>query len=1387
MPQKFKIISALIFILAFFYFIDFTQAQSPSPTACSYNSQCYGDFYTNVNTKCKEGFLPYCLDNQCQCSKYCSNDSDCSVMCEADKKSKCEVEVSQYSQKFCQPCSNACLTGTDCSYLQCSDNQESYCNTNQQCACRATDNPLPKNFYNVNVRMVDQNNQMVGSGAEVSLMKVTDSGEGVVASCFISDTGSGASCSAVLPKGNYKALISSFSNQFFTCVSLGCPLNFSVIDKNLDLILKISKATNVPSNFCKEYGGRDYFTKGSVIANFIGYVDSCRGGGMLYKNSCSGGRNSVTKFQCSNGCYDGACVQLCDSGYECKSGEKLDSFRLQCPNQKIKLDQLYGPHCNALGGNYCVACKPECDVNADCLEVSCSTNQIPQCVNEKCLCQNVSPDLTIISDIYYQQKVYNVNDLISGLSINIKNIGSVSTLIAPKVNLYDTTNNQQWRILSQVATSGALNIGASAAVSFGSFSFSAPGIYNLRACVDDDPKEIVESNENNNCSDVLSIEVKATQLTCSDCGKQGVFNGILNTCDDKECSNLGDCVFLNGFLGLTNKCFNQADCKAFCQKQTTNYVCSNNEKTYVNECMAKCDKQSVSHSGQCGQQVIDCALTYGAGWWCGVYDDWKGQCSGGGTHQLLSNKDTCKETGEKYCITCGVKTTFKAQSAGDNIIAIEGAQVSLTMSDETLGDSKVSCLTGKDGTCSIVLIPGAKYSLSALSNGYSCSNCANSAFTAKLDDIIHTLSFNKITTATKCEIDKDCANLSCSTNQSSQCVDAQCVCKDNVVSMERISCQQVYGNGWWCGSYDDWKGQCYGSGDYKELVNQTCNGRGDGFCNTCGVKASFSAITSDKTPLAGVQISASQTNVPGNKNTTCVTGSNGMCSMSLIPEDVYSVSALFAQYKCLNCSNSLFTALLDDSIHILVFDKATIKCSTNNNCANLACQNNQVPQCVDAQCVCKDATAPEVINCQEKYGKDYQCNTYAYWQKNCLGGSKFVELLNGAVCDDLGAGRGCFTCPNNISTTTPTSTPPVISPTSTLPAPGLINCQYKYNPAYWCSNYVDWTKECAGRADPNAIKQEGFCNESGGDYCVTCGSSPKPLSVCSDCGKQGLLNGLFNLCDVKECQGLGSDCVFSGGKCSVQSEIDNKAIVNETGITISSGTFLKHVNVVVATIPISSVEDVDKLSGVGKVVQVFDFSITYDNGAKATFDGYTIPIQISYADKYASGEINKNNEDNQKIYIYNQDTREWEALATTIDKKSKLLKAQAKHFTNTADVLGSNPCDPCTTETKDTSGGCYGPLSCVNGQCQPDSPVICSLTKFDNPDKLIDNISGWIFKLALIIAPLLILLGGFYMLTAAGDPSKSTQGKKIITWALIGLAVILAAKAFISIITSVLK
>lgn len=88
--------------------------------------------------------------------------------------------------------------------------------------------------------------------------------------------------------------------------------------------------------------------------------------------------------------------------------------------------------------------------------------------------------------------------------------------------------------------------------------------------------------------------------------------------------------------------------------------------------------------------------------------------------------------------------------------------------------------------------------------------------------------------------------------------------------------------------------------------------------------------------------------------------------------------------------------------------------------------------------------------------------------------------------------------------------------------------------------------------------------------------------------------------------------------------------------------------------------------------------------------------------------------------------------------------------------------------------------------------VLAQTVEFQNPltygtfGELVDAIVNFIFTIALVLAPLMVIIGAFYIMSAAGDAKKVGTGKTIITYTLIGFAVILFAKGLIAMIEQVL-
>ena len=89
--------------------------------------------------------------------------------------------------------------------------------------------------------------------------------------------------------------------------------------------------------------------------------------------------------------------------------------------------------------------------------------------------------------------------------------------------------------------------------------------------------------------------------------------------------------------------------------------------------------------------------------------------------------------------------------------------------------------------------------------------------------------------------------------------------------------------------------------------------------------------------------------------------------------------------------------------------------------------------------------------------------------------------------------------------------------------------------------------------------------------------------------------------------------------------------------------------------------------------------------------------------------------------------------------------------------------------------------------------VSCATFQLESPIEhktfadLINAIIKFIFDIALVLAPLLIIIGGFYFVAAAGDPSKVETGKRIILYTLIGFLIILISRGLVEVIKGLIK
>ena len=71
-------------------------------------------------------------------------------------------------------------------------------------------------------------------------------------------------------------------------------------------------------------------------------------------------------------------------------------------------------------------------------------------------------------------------------------------------------------------------------------------------------------------------------------------------------------------------------------------------------------------------------------------------------------------------------------------------------------------------------------------------------------------------------------------------------------------------------------------------------------------------------------------------------------------------------------------------------------------------------------------------------------------------------------------------------------------------------------------------------------------------------------------------------------------------------------------------------------------------------------------------------------------------------------------------------------------------------------------------------------------EKLITNVSSMITSAAGAIAVLMIIVGGLIYITSAGNAEKAEQGKKYLTFAILGLLLVILAKVILRIFAAAL-
>jgi len=100
-------------------------------------------------------------------------------------------------------------------------------------------------------------------------------------------------------------------------------------------------------------------------------------------------------------------------------------------------------------------------------------------------------------------------------------------------------------------------------------------------------------------------------------------------------------------------------------------------------------------------------------------------------------------------------------------------------------------------------------------------------------------------------------------------------------------------------------------------------------------------------------------------------------------------------------------------------------------------------------------------------------------------------------------------------------------------------------------------------------------------------------------------------------------------------------------------------------------------------------------------------------------------------------------------------------------------------------------LTIADTDCPPGTPpgAVCIKNPIESKtfEELIKVIIKFLQVLAGVVTSGVIVLAGYFFVTSAGDPAKITQAKKMILYALIGLAIILMAQGIIALVETVIK
>jgi hypothetical protein len=71
-------------------------------------------------------------------------------------------------------------------------------------------------------------------------------------------------------------------------------------------------------------------------------------------------------------------------------------------------------------------------------------------------------------------------------------------------------------------------------------------------------------------------------------------------------------------------------------------------------------------------------------------------------------------------------------------------------------------------------------------------------------------------------------------------------------------------------------------------------------------------------------------------------------------------------------------------------------------------------------------------------------------------------------------------------------------------------------------------------------------------------------------------------------------------------------------------------------------------------------------------------------------------------------------------------------------------------------------------------------------EEMLARVLSWVFGFALAIGVLMIIIGGYMMVTSGGDPQKFASGRKTVVYALSGVAIVAVSRGIIALVEQIL-